>query len=162
MLHAEDSFAAFSHVQPSSSDCYLSHAASLPPSLSLSLSLSLSQPMGLIGQTIVISWNIQCAFSSSGYQSDFISLFFPPLLYSSALSAHLRCPLLHASLPPISTAFTRLFLHSFIFMRCSAPPAGAVLIRCKAAVFSFIYVCVKRWTLHAGLPVCVSLSLCVS
>lgn len=84
---------------------------------------------------------------------------FPPLLYSSALSAHLCCPLLHAPLPAISAAFTRLFLHSFIFMCCSAPPAGAVLIRYKAAVFSFIYlyVCVKRWTRHAGLRVFVSL-----
>lgn len=70
---------------------------------------------------------------------------FPPLLYSSALSAHLCCPLLHAPLPAISAAFTRLFLHSFIFMCCSAPPAGAVLIRYKAAVFLFyIFVCVRE------------------
>lgn len=138
----------------------------LPPTvicftLPLSLSVSLSQSADGFdwSDAIVISWNIQCAFSSSGYQSDFISLFFPPLLYSSALSAHLCCPLLHAPLPAISAAFTRLFLHSFIFMCCSAPPAGAVLIRYKAAVFSFIYlyVCVKRWTRHAGLRVFVSL-----
>lgn len=124
----------------------------LPPTvicftLPLSLSVSLSQSADGFdwSDAIVISWNIQCAFSSSGYQSDFISLFFPPLLYSSALSAHLCCPLLHAPLPAISAAFTRLFLHSFIFMCCSAPPAGAVLIRYKAAVFLFyIFVRVRE------------------
>lgn len=129
--------------------CLLQHHQVTSPPFSLSLTVSVSLWLSLSSlsgyrvdwyNVIVIGWNMQGVLSPWGFQQDFISPFFLTLLHSSALSVHLRCPFLHASVPPFSKTLTLPFLCCLISTRWLYPCLLCLLIRYKAAVSYTFYV----------------------